>query len=517
MFELNIGCDIVFAAGATAPLFGASEERLVGVRFFELLSDEDRRSAERRFAELGRDGRINDLPIVLKGSDGRTIPAVVAGFRTEEFDGHYFLAVKILGADPVDAGLPGETTFSVVAAQRIGQLCSAGASAQVSLVRLKKFKELAESLGAADKQRLLTGVATVLRRYSVGGDTAGQIDGESFGYLHGADVDPELVNVEIEEEAQKVLPSRMSLEARSVTLAADGDGLSEEQVARALVFSMQQFCTNGSRLTVRSLTDALEELASGTMETVKYFQEVSRSRDFELFYMPICDLRLGRIHHFEALSRFRDEKRAKSTFHIITLAENLGLIHDFDFAVLEMAIQEIKKYSSKTVFPPIAINISSLSLGNDAFVQRLYKRLDRTSGLNRRLIFELTESAEIKDLPRTNAVIQALRSKRYTFSLDDFGAGAASFDYLNAFEIDMVKFDGPVVRRACGSKRGHDLLSTMAKMCKNAGIQTVAEMVEDKNIANQVFYCGIDYGQGWYFGRPSPDPLEFEQKFVGAD
>src|SRR5208283_2029681 len=117
--------------------------------------------------------------------------------------------------------------------------------------------------------------------------------------------------------------------------------------------------------------------------------------------------------------------------------------------------------------------------------------LDGSRGLSRRIMFEMTESAEIADLPRINKIIQSLRGKGYRFSLDDFGAGSASFDYLNAFDVDIVKFDGPVVRRACASKRGHDLLTTMARMCTSSGLHTVAEMVEDKGIANQVFYCGI--------------------------
>jgi EAL domain-containing protein (putative c-di-GMP-specific phosphodiesterase class I) len=235
-----------------------------------------------------------------------------------------------------------------------------------------------------------------------------------------------------------------------------------------------------------------------------------------MVYMPICDLRVGRVHHFEALSRFRNAEMAKSTFQIITLAENLNLITDFDMAVVRKVCGQLDKFWRTKPLPTVAVNLSGISLAKDAFVAALHAFLDANPGLERRIQFEMTESAGIENLERANKVIQSLRDKGFKFAIDDFGAGSASFDYLNAFDVDYVKFDGPVVRRAYASKRGHDLLATMAKMCSRSGIQTVAEMVEDKKVANQLFYCGVDYGQGWYFGKPTADPFEFEGNFAGG-
>lgn len=143
--------------------------------------------------------------------------------------------------------------------------------------------------------------------------------------------------------------------------------------------------------------------------------------------------------------------------------------------------------------------------------------LESRQDMNRRIMFELTESAEAEDLENLNKVIQGIRFRGFQFCLADFGAGSASFDYLNALDVDVVKFDGPVVRRACASDRGKDLLASMAKMCSSLGGHKVAEMVEDKDAANKLFYCGIYYGQGWHFGKPNADPFAFADRFVGAD
>ncbi len=520
LIELDRAGGVVFAAGATEPLMGIAEPDMPGKAFLSLIVNGHRDKARSLLAGGGREGRIDDAALHVAGPGGASIPVAVSGYRAPEFDNHYFLALKVAlpapGAAAADAGsLMDQAAFAETAVARIRDLERDGDAGQVTLVRLKRIKDLLKDLGASDRQGLMSAIARILKSYSVDGNTAGQIDDESFGYAHRGDVDPERVNMEIEEAAQTFLPADAELEARSVTLDADGAGMTEDQVAKALVHTMNQFCSTKSRVTARRLSDSLDELMSDTVETVKYIKRASDRKEFDLVFMPVCDLRLGKVHHFEALSRFRDAERARSTFQIIGLAENLGLIVDFDYAVLDKTIGLIGDFRRQGPLPAVAINVSSISLSNPAFVDRVHRRLAKDSSLSQRLMFELTESAEVDDLQVINAAIQGFREKGFRFCLDDFGAGSASFDYLNALEVDVVKFDGPVIRRACSSKRGNDLLGTMAKMCTTGGLQTVAEMVEDKNIANQVFYCGIDYGQGWYFGKPNADPFVFAEDFAG--
>jgi EAL domain-containing protein (putative c-di-GMP-specific phosphodiesterase class I) len=168
------------------------------------------------------------------------------------------------------------------------------------------------------------------------------------------------------------------------------------------------------------------------------------------------------------------------------------------------------------LMPAVAVNLSGQSLSNPQFVDGLVRLLKKSGMPPRKLMFELTESVKIEHLPEVNAVIQDLRRLGYRFCLDDFGSGAASFDYLNGLDVDIVKFDGPVVKRACSSQKGSDLLSSMAKMCASMGIRTTAEMVEDKRTAGRVYQCGVDYGQGYYFGKPDFNPFVYADRFMGV-
>ncbi len=528
LLELDGNYNIAFAAGVT-PVLGATPETLLGSSFLDFVGDEHKTYARDLLTGGGRNGRLEDVVLDLKSTAGKRIPVVFSGYRMPDFEDHYFLALKV---EPVRkthvpaedliedewSGVLERESFTRAAVERIQDYDRTGARGQLTFVRLDNVKSLTETLGASEKRNLMTAVGSILKTHSLGGSTAGQLDAENFAYVHGGDVDPEDVNMKVEEAAQRLLGDKAAeFGARSSTLDADGAGLSEDQVARALVHTMQQFCTGKARLPVEKLSDALDDMMQDTVETVKFIKETTERCDFDLVFMPICDLRLGRVHHFEALSRFRDQTRAKTTFQIITLAEQLGLIVDFDFAVVRQVMDILGHMAKRGPLPPVAVNLSSLSLAQPQFVQRLIQVLESRRDMNRRVMFELTESAEAEDLETLNKVIQEIRSRGFQFCLDDFGAGAASFDYLNALDVDVVKFDGPVVRRACASDKGRDMLSSMAKMCSSAGVHTVAEMVEDKDAANKLFYCGIDYGQGWHFGKPSPDPFTFADRFIGAD
>ncbi len=111
----------------------------------------------------------------------------------------------------------------------------------------------------------------------------------------------------------------------------------------------------------------------------------------------------------------------------------------------------------------------------------------------------------IKDLQATNTVLQVLRADGHKICLDDFGAGAASFPYIQALEVDYVKIDGAYVKRMETHPRDRAILKAMVGLCRDLGVGTVAEMVETESQAKALVDLGVDYAQGYLFGRPSLD------------
>ena len=152
----------------------------------------------------------------------------------------------------------------------------------------------------------------------------------------------------------------------------------------------------------------------------------------------------------------------------------------------------------------IAVNVSGISIGDAGFVTDL---LNGLAGVPAgRLLIELTETAEIQDLPAAAAQIARLRAAHLSVCLDDFGAGNASFSYIRDLPVDYVKIDGSHVRAASRSEQGRSVVRAMCELARTRGATTIAEMIETEADAGLMRQLNVNYGQGWLFGKPGPLP-----------
>lgn len=526
LFELGDDHSVVFAAGATPPLLGVQPDKLIGRDFFELMHDDDRELIKVMFQAAAAQGRIDDITGRLAGMNGQSPLVAISGYRVPDFENHFFLALKVSPVRECDirmedmhrdleTGLLESESFGELAAQKVLAYQRSGGKPQLTLLKVDNLKDLMDKLGVSDRKKLMERIGSILKSNSLGKNLAATIDEENYTFIHDKNVDPEAVGQQIEEAARDAHEDGAMVQGRAHTLDADGAAMNEGQVAKALVYCMQKFCESDGNLKDNSLSDSLDAIMVDTVESVNYVREAAATMAFDLNYMPICDLRMGRVHHFEALTRFREgNPGGASPYHLISLAEEVGIIHDFDLAVAKKAIADFKTFAKNEAMLPVAVNVSGHSIENAYFVTALHQLLDANPQMAGRLMFEITESAKIENLGLVNEVVHGLRKKDYKVCLDDFGAGAASFDYLNSLDVDVVKFDGPVVRRAFESAKGRDLLSSMAKMCSKLNVESVAEMVEDEKMGDTLFKLGINFGQGWAYGKPTADPMEFAPRFA---
>ncbi|MEX2454534.1 MAG: EAL domain-containing protein, partial [Rhodospirillaceae bacterium] len=202
----------------------------------------------------------------------------------------------------------------------------------------------------------------------------------------------------------------------------------------------------------------------------------------------------------------------RSPYELITFAENMGLICDFDFAMFRKVIALLQGWRRKGRDYQLAVNLSGRSLANRAFLDALIALLGRHPELSDRLLIEITESARIHDLEHANSVIQTLRRAGHKVCLDDFGAGSAALKYLHALDVDIVKIDGAYIQRAHEDRKLKAFLKAISGLCNELDIDTIAEMVEEEETVALLRECAIPYAQGYLYGKPSPDISAFEPK-----
>ena len=150
----------------------------------------------------------------------------------------------------------------------------------------------------------------------------------------------------------------------------------------------------------------------------------------------------------------------------------------------------------------VAFNVSAETIANPASFGVLAAMLARRRRLAPRLLIEVTETGNIGDLETAGKAIAALREMGYRVGLDDFGAGAASLNYLHAFAVDFVKFDGKLIHQIGQSQRDDALLAGLAKLCGEMKVDTIAEWIESEAMAKAALGLGFRHGQGRWMGPP---------------
>jgi EAL domain-containing protein (putative c-di-GMP-specific phosphodiesterase class I) len=152
----------------------------------------------------------------------------------------------------------------------------------------------------------------------------------------------------------------------------------------------------------------------------------------------------------------------------------------------------------------VSINVSGQSIGDEAFIRRFTDQL-KAAGLPYGCItVEITEQAAVTNLARANDMIHQLKAMGVRLALDDFGTGSNSLTNLKSLDIARVKIDGSFVRDIVTDQRSQVTVRAIVELAKGFGIDTVAEFVENKAIADAVRKLGVDYAQGYAFGKPEP-------------
>lgn len=152
----------------------------------------------------------------------------------------------------------------------------------------------------------------------------------------------------------------------------------------------------------------------------------------------------------------------------------------------------------------ISINLSGQSMGDEAFTRQLGEELRAAHLPAGTITFEITEQAAVRSLARAEEMIRRLSPWSCRFALDDFGTGANSLTYLNALPISRVKIDGSFVRDILTNPRSQATVRGIVELARGFRIDTVAEFVESEAIAERLTDLGVDYAQGYAFGRPEP-------------
>ena len=210
---------------------------------------------------------------------------------------------------------------------------------------------------------------------------------------------------------------------------------------------------------------------------------------------------------YELLLRLRDvDGTIVSPGPLIDAARRYQLLPSIDRWVMQRALQILAPYRGmlRTRGLGMSINVSGQSICDETFIQQFTQALNEANLPPHSISVELTEQAAISNLANAAKMVTRLVALGCRFAMDDFGTGANSLTYLKALQVYRVKIDGSFIRDIQSDRNSKATVKGIVELAKGLGIETVAEYVENNEIAQEVRRLGVDYAQGYAFGKPTP-------------
>jgi EAL domain-containing protein (putative c-di-GMP-specific phosphodiesterase class I) len=255
-------------------------------------------------------------------------------------------------------------------------------------------------------------------------------------------------------------------------------------------------------------------ISNSAADMEKDLQGALDRNEFVVFYQPQIDLRIGKIVGNEALIRWKHPVWGfVPPEEFIPVAEKMGLIIPIGEWVVSTACRQNKQWQDKGFQPMVmSVNLSPLQF-EETDLYDMIKAVIEETGLDPQFLdLEITESMTM-DVERAILTLYRLKALGVSISIDDFGKGYSSLNYLKRFPIDSLKIDKSFVRDCTADINDATIVKTIISMAHNLNLSVIAEGVE--NGAHLVFLqqhlCNV--AQGYLFSKPLPAE-ELEPKFT---
>lgn len=238
-----------------------------------------------------------------------------------------------------------------------------------------------------------------------------------------------------------------------------------------------------------------------TLRWAGVVKQALRDGQILLHYQPIIENASGRTVKYECLVRLQDESGGViPPGRFLDVARKIRLYPRITRFVVTESLRYFRDRSCA-----FSVNISAEDIRDVHTREHIYQELHKNRKTAVRLIFELVESEGIQDFPEVNQFIRTVKGYGCRIAIDDFGSGYSNFSYLLRLQVDFIKLDSSIVQGLTLNQESSIIIETIVGFCKKMGIATIAEFVSSKGVYDRILELGIDYSQGYYFGKPVPE------------
>lgn len=405
-------------------------------------------------------------------------------------------------------GLHNRAAFEDDLALALEGLHAHGEAFAVLFCDIDRFKRINDSLGHPTGDQVLRELSRCLRTVIRPTDHVARLGGDEFAVLLHGMADQALVSQVITqlEEALKVplvvSGQELFIQIGIGVLLVTAEYHSSEEILKDVDLALYQAKRGGPAGTCLFEPSMRGEF-QGQLELETYLRHALERDELAVHYQPIVALQTGHLLGLEALVRWQHPQRGLlSAEAFVPLAEELGLIGQFDTWVLQTAVQQLADWPVDCALNRplwLNVNVSAAHLKQVAAVTASLNSMSLAPPWQ--ILIEITERVLTHPADTDAVTLRTLRDAGVELVVDDFGIGASSLSSLHRFPLRMLKIDRSFVSTL---EHNRELIRTIAVVGHSLGLTVVAEGVETEAQRAGLIELGLTAGQGYLFARPLP-------------
>jgi diguanylate cyclase (GGDEF)-like protein len=240
-----------------------------------------------------------------------------------------------------------------------------------------------------------------------------------------------------------------------------------------------------------------------SIHQVSQLEMAMENGSLQLWRQSIVDLSSGTHANFdEVLLRLTENGLVRTSAEFLPVAQRFGMMERIDRWVLEGTARHLAATADREL--RLSVNVTGSTLNDPAFFETVIALPERYGFDPRRLCLEVTEGVMIHRLRQAVEAMRGLRARGFDIALDDFGAGVASFAYLQELPVTYVKIDGRIVQRLRTDPASEVIIGSLVRLARLRQIECIAEWVESQETLERLRTLGVRYAQGFHLDMPSP-------------
>ncbi|WP_333784732.1 EAL domain-containing protein [Thermocrinis sp.] len=414
------------------------------------------------------------------------------------------LSIKFLSEyDPLTM-LYNRRTFEMYLKDNIQISSRTGSVFSVALIDIDNFKLINDVYGHQTADMVLKELSERLKRSVREMDIPARFGGDEFAVLlpylsrETARTVAQRLTGKLSSEPMKIEDKNISLSVSAVVVSYPQDGTSAEELITYAEYLMKEAKRRGKSIILSS--EDVPHKFSVVKELERSLVESIEKSSVLPYYQEIIDLKSMSLFGFEVLTRIKFNGRILNAGEFVDVAERLGATPKLDLLLMEKVFESYKLFENQY---SIFINMVPENTTVE-FAEKVRALADKYSVPTSNIVFEITERKAIEDIMQVANFVRELKNEGFRFAIDDFGSGYSSFYYLKYLPTDFLKIEGEFIKHLTHSHTDRIFIKGIVNVAKEMGIKTIAEFVEDDRILEVVKELGIDYAQGYYFGKPEP-------------